>query len=245
MNAPRDSSEDTAQHVALALARARQGTEFFQATLGRITDAELDFDSLLPGWDRRQVVAHVTSNARALGRLAYWADTGVETVMYASLEARTAEMAAGSVLSPDLLRESMADTAADLDRRWHELSAERWSFPVRNGQGAMVPLQDTIWMRTREVWIHAVDLNHGAGFADLPEEVLERLLGDIVGAWAARGDTSRLLSVTDPAHRSYGDPDAAEQVTGSLADLAGWATGRTLVGVISDTGETPVAPRWL
>lgn len=201
MGALRDHTEDSVQHVALALARARQGTEFLHATLGQITDAELDGDSLLPGWELRQVVAHVISNARALGRLAYWADTGIETVMYASLEARNAETAAGSVLSPDLLRESMADTAADL--------------------------------------------NHGAGFADLPEEVLERRLGDIVGAWAARGDTSRLLSVTDPAHHSYGYPDAAEQVTGSLADLAGWATGRTRVGVISDTGETPVAPRWL
>ena len=133
----------------------------------------------------RRVVAHVASNARAIGRLAQWADTGTETVMYASQQARNAEIAAGSVLSSVAIRESWADSAADLDRRWHALPDDRWSVPVRNGQETTIPVRDSIWMRTREVWIHTVDLNHGADFSDLPEVVLERLLGDIVGAWAA------------------------------------------------------------
>jgi maleylpyruvate isomerase len=100
-------------------------------------------------------------------------------------------------------------------------------------------------MRTRELWIHAVDLNHDAGFENLPEEVLTRLLGDIVGAWTARGDAGYRLTATDSAHESYGSADAAAHLTGSLADLAAWAAGRGSNGVLSSTGETPVAPRWL
>ncbi|TFC81211.1 maleylpyruvate isomerase family mycothiol-dependent enzyme [Cryobacterium cheniae] len=243
MSAPPDPTEPSARRLTLDL--ARQGTEFFARELQGLTDEELDGDSLLPGWTRRQVVAHVASNARAIGRLAQWADTGTETVMYASMEARNAEIAAGSILSSDALRESWADSAADLDRRWQALPDDRWSVPVRNGQGATIPVRDSIWMRTRELWIHTVDLNHGAGFRDLPEVVLERLLGDIVGAWASRGDTGRRLTATDSAHDGYGDPDAAEEITGSLADLAAWAAGRARSGVVSDAGEIPVAVRWL
>ena len=241
MSAPHEPTEDSTRQSALA----RQGTDFFGRQLEGLADDELDGDSLLPGWARRQVVAHVASNARALGRLIQWADTGIETVMYASLEARNAEIDAGSILSPGALRESWADSAADLERRWLALPDDRWSVPVRNGQGAMIPVRNSIWMRTREVWIHAVDLNNGAGFGDLPEEVLQRLLGDITGAWAARGDGGRLLTATDSTQDSYGETDAAEHVTGSLADLAAWAAGRGRAGVVSDAGETPVAPRWL
>ena len=38
-------------------------------------------------------------------------------------------------------------------------------------------------MRTREVWIHAVDLANGARFTSFPDIVLESLLTDIVGTW--------------------------------------------------------------
>lgn len=243
MITPRDASDLATRRSTLAL--VRRGTEFFGHELHALSDDELDGDSLLPGWARRQVVAHVASNARALGRLAQWADTGIETVMYASMEARNAEVAAGSILSPDALRESWADSAADLDRRWQNLPLDRWSAPVRNGQGATIPLRDSIWMRTRELWIHAVDLNHGAGFENVPEEVLTRLLGDVVGAWTARGDAGYRLIATDSGHESYGSADAAVNVTGTLADLAVWATGRGSGGVESSTGEPPTAPRWL
>ncbi|TFC90564.1 MULTISPECIES: maleylpyruvate isomerase family mycothiol-dependent enzyme [Cryobacterium] len=243
MITPREAFDVSTRQSTLAL--ARRGTEFFDRELHALTDDELDGDSLLPGWARRQVVAHVASNARALGRLAQWADTGIETVMYASLEARNAEIAAGSILSPDALRESWAGSAADLDHRWQSLPVNRWSASVRNGQGATIPLRDSIWMRAREVWIHAVDLNHGADFEDLPGEVLTRLLRDIVEVWTARGDAGYRLTATDSANESYGSATAVAHVTGSLAELAAWAAGRGSNGVVSSTGETPVAPRWL
>ena len=52
-------------------------------------------------------------------------------------------------------------------------------------------------MRTREVWTHAVDLDNGATFSDIPAPALERLLKDIIGAWKTRGtDTGLLVRVT-------------------------------------------------
>lgn len=37
-------------------------------------------------------------------------------------------------------------------------------------------------VRSPEVWQHAVDLDNGAHFVDVPREVLLRLLGDVTGA---------------------------------------------------------------
>ena len=75
------------------LATVRQGTAFFGRNLDELSDAELDGDSLLPGWTRRHVVAHIGYNARAISRLIEWAGTGVETPMYEFAEARNNEIA--------------------------------------------------------------------------------------------------------------------------------------------------------
>ncbi|MDJ0323090.1 maleylpyruvate isomerase family mycothiol-dependent enzyme [Cryobacterium sp. PH31-AA6] len=225
----------------------RLGTEFFRRHLDTFLDAALAGESLLPGWTRAHVVAHVAYNARAIGRLAQWAATGVETPMYASVDVRNAEITEGVLLASDALVRLFDDSAASLDRHWRELPDESWTFPVRNGQGRMVPLGDTVWMRTREVWIHAVDLNDGSSFEDIPVPVLERILGDIAGAWQGRDEPGIRLSLTGPRVVELGPADAAVHVKGSLAALTNWAAGRGSAGVTlgTGTGIVPAAPRWL
>ena len=66
------------------LDRWADGERLFATALGRLTDEELDRPSLLHGWDRRHVVAHVARNADALLNLLTWARTGTETPMYPS-----------------------------------------------------------------------------------------------------------------------------------------------------------------
>ena len=51
------------------LLTARRGTAFFARKLNELRDADLDAPSLLPGWTRRHVIAHVSYNARAIARL--------------------------------------------------------------------------------------------------------------------------------------------------------------------------------
>ena len=87
-------------------------------------------------------------------------------------------------------------------------------------------------MRTREVWIHAVDLNNGATFADIPAAVLERLLTDITGAWHTRGtDAGLLVKVTD-RDLTFGDlASGTHDHCGPLAAVVEWAAGRGHGGV--------------
>src|SRR5947209_4516942 len=92
------------------------GTKLFQDTLSRLSDADLEAPSLLPGWSRKHVVAHLHHNAQALRRLVNWAATGVESRMYASREQRNAEIESSARLPAATLRELVVQSADDLAR---------------------------------------------------------------------------------------------------------------------------------
>lgn len=240
--------------VVLAdLELVRLGTAFFRRALDRLRDDELDAPSLLPGWSRRHLLAHVGYNARAVARLVTWAATGVETPMYASPDARGAEIEHGATLNPEALRNLVEHSALDLDVRWRDLPADRWAARVTTAQGRDVPASETVWMRTREVWLHAIDLDDGARFDQVPTAVLHRLVGDIHGAWSKRPDTTAPgMTVTDvPAGAGWpaSEPGGPE-LSGRLSALAAWASGRpplaTQEGELEWTvGAARVAPRWI
>jgi maleylpyruvate isomerase len=235
-----------------AMLQARRGTAFFARKLNELTDDELDGPSLLPGWNRRHVTAHIGYNARAIARLIEWAGTGVETPMYASTDVRDKEISFGATLSPIALRNLFDHSAVHLNVEWRDLPEQAWQHQVKTAQGREVPASETVWMRTREVWTHAVDLDNGASFADIPATVLERLLGDITGAWKTRGtDTGLLINVTG-TELTFGDTAAqnATLITGALSGVVQWATGRGTRGVTAThdgalLDETPAAPKWI
>ncbi|MHA7292005.1 maleylpyruvate isomerase family mycothiol-dependent enzyme [Arthrobacter sp. MDT3-24] len=249
MVARQDQSTDP--ELLDALLQARRGTAFFARKLNELSDDELDGPSLLPGWTRRHVTAHIGYNARAIARLIEWAGTGVETPMYSSPEARNHEIEFGATLSPIALRNLFDHSAVHLNVEWRDLPADAWHHKVKTAQGRIVPAGETVWMRTREVWMHTVDLNNGATFSDIPEPVLERLLKDITGTWHARGtDAGLLVKVTD-RDLAFGDTSAPEPtiISGPLPDVVEWAAGRGTNGVsaagtsVSDT--VPAAPKWI
>lgn len=235
-----------------ALLQARRGTAFFARKLNELSDAELDGGSLLPGWTRRHIVAHVGYNARAIARLVEWAATGVETPMYASPEGRNHEIQFGATLSPIALRHLFDHSAVHLNVEWRDLPADAWHHKVKTAQGRIVPAEETVWMRTREVWIHAVDLDNGATFNDVPAPVLERLLADIAGSWHTRGTDTGLLILVDDRELSFGDTGTADPtvISGQLSGIVQWAAGRGTSGITASgpgaaTGTVPAAPKWI
>jgi maleylpyruvate isomerase len=240
-----------------ALLQARRGTAFFARKLNELSDAELDGDSLLPGWTRRHITAHIGYNARAIARLVEWAGTGVETPMYASTSVRDHEISFGATLSPIALRHLFDHSAVHLNVEWRDLPEDAWHHKVRTIQGREVPATETVWMRTREVWMHAVDLDNGASFTDIPAPVLERLLKDITGTWKARGTDAGLLIMVTGTDLTFGDTSAENPtvITGPLAAVVEWAAGRgtqgvtatgaTASGAAATNGMVPAAPKWI
>lgn len=230
--------------VVAELLLARRGQAYFSRKLNELANDEFAESSLLPGWSRAHVVAHVGYNARAVARLVSWAETGIETPMYESPTQRNTEIELGATLSTRALRHLSDHAAVHLDVSWRDLAADRWSHQVKTALGRTVPVSETVWMRTREVWLHAIDLDIGARFADLPSSVLDRLLTDITTAWVGRGEGSRLRLVATDSQREIGSGNV--EVRGSLAQLVRWASGRGADGVTRPDG-LPVedAPAWI
>ena len=226
------------------LAVVRAGTAYFRRVLNNLTDEEMAAPTALDGWTRKHLIAHVGYNARALARLAMWAATGEETPMYPSPQARGEEIEFGATLGAEALRNLCDHSAIDLDVRWRDLVADRWSAEVVTAQGRTVPVSETVWMRTREVWLHALDLNAGGRIEEVPNPVLERLLGDVVRTWQARDQLDGLAIAVDSG-MTLGNLEGDRSVHGDLHAMVRWATGRGGGDALTWTGRRTPAPRWI
>lgn len=239
--------------ILAALQLMNDGTAYFNQKLSTLDDALLDGASLLPGWTRRYVIAHVAFNAQALGRLVAGAATGVQNKMYESDAARNAQIEEGASAPAGQLRELVRKSAAELDSSWRELPDTGWHSLVSMSTGPAFPATGTIWLRTREVWLHAVDLDSGASFDDFPPGMIDHLLANVLSSWRTRQTAEKIpnfvLSPTDrgaaKAVAACDDPDAVV-LRGAAVDLARWATGRGFLGItVQSGGPVPVAPRWI
>ena len=122
----------------------------------------------LPGWSRAHLLTHVARNADAMINLLTWARTGVPTPGYASDEQRLADIEAGAGRAPDAIRDDVVASSDRLAQVVAAMPERAWRARVTNRQGTRIPATDVPWVRAREMWIHAVDLDVGASFADLP-----------------------------------------------------------------------------
>lgn len=185
------------------LAWVAAGTNLISAALTGLDEQALAAPSELPGWSRKHLVAHIAANADALCNLVHWAKTGEPTPMYSTAEQRNADIEAGAQIDGHKLVAWFGGSAARLDEGWATMTEEQWQNEVVTAQGLTRTADETPWMRTREVLIHAVDLGTGVTFADLPEDFLTALAAEIQ---AKRGLT--------------------ELPVGPLADVAAYLAGR-------------------
>jgi maleylpyruvate isomerase len=161
--------------------------------------------------------------------------------MYASAEARDAGIAEAAALPPAVLRGEVLAATGRLAAAVGELPADAWSAEVRTAQGRTVPAAEVPWMRCREVWVHAVDLAAGVGFGDLPDEVLVALVDDVFRMWDRRGEVPGVT--VSAGGRTWGAGPV--DVSGSLAAVAAWVTGRNRGAGLEADDPLPELPAWL
>jgi maleylpyruvate isomerase len=239
--------------VTVTLPWMGAGTEFLGRVVDALPDDALRAPSALPGWSRTHVIGHVARNAEALTRLATWARTGVETPMYADRAQRAAEIESSARASAAQLRAELTSTAQDLDAALAALDDGSWQGQVRSALGRVIPATEVPWMRVREVWLHAVDLDAGAVMADLPPAVVDALLADATGVLSGReGCPAATLAPTDRDRTWSLGPDAVTVEVRGTADLVlGWLLGRRgaegldAVDAQGAPAAVPVPPRWL
>ncbi len=188
----------------------RAGTDLVLSTVDGLAPGDFTAPSGLPDWSRRHLVAHLATNAEALGNLVHWARTGDETPMYSSTRQRADDIEKGAQHPAAELRAWARSSAEQLAASIDQLDRAQWDHPIRTAAGREVTATQIPWMRAREVFVHAVDLGTGVRFADLPSAFLEALVEDIL---AKRGMN--------------------EAPSGPLPDVAAYLAGRphTLTGV--------------
>jgi maleylpyruvate isomerase len=218
-----------------------RGEEHLGTALGRLTDEEFTAPSLLPGWSRAQLLAHLARNADALVNLLNWARTGVETPMYPSPEARDEQITETAAQAPAELRDDVLSATRRLAEAVTAMPAEAWSAEVRTPQGHTVPASFVPWMRCREVWVHAVDLGAGIDFADIPDDVLAALVDDVFRMWDRRDSVPDV--VVFAGDREWGTGSVA--VSGPLPAATAWLTGRSAGTDLEADGPLPPPAAWL
>ncbi len=230
------------------LAWAGDGAAHLRGLMARMGDDAFAARSGLPGWSRAHLLTHIARSADGMINLCGWARTGVRTPAYASAEARDADIEAGAGRPPAEVRADVLDSSDRLAQVVRAMPATAWGATVATVQGAPMPATDIPWIRAREMWIHAVDLDVGASLTDLPAPMLAELISEVVCVVGAREGCPPLRLVAADQERSWslGDGSGAE-VVGSSAALAGWALGRSRGKDLRtvDGRKPPVLPRWL
>lgn len=229
-----------------SLAWLRAGTGRLVSTVDELTDAALAVPSLLPGWPRATLLAHLALNAGALRNLLAWARTGVETPMYRSQEQRDGDIARLAAAPAAVVRAEFHAGTAALDADLAALPDACWAAPVRTARGRPVPASEIPWMRTREVWVHLIDLAAGVGFADLPADVLGALLDDAAALMSTRPGAVPVIARPPAGDRAWAfGPAPTATVTAELPDLCAWALGRARAAGAKVDPSWPTLPDWL
>ena len=235
------------EDIAVTLPWMTQGTELVSATVDGLSDAELRTPSALPEWSRAHVIGHLARNAEALTRLAMWAETGLESPMYRSLDARDEDIELSAQGEPMTLRVDLIATAAALEAALGRLDAVAWQAEVRSVLGRVLPASGVPWMRVREVWLHALDLDAGVSIADFPPDLVAAFLDDITGVVGAKPDCPPVTARATDRGRTWtlGPAGGRTEVSGSAADLLAWVAGRADGSVLSAPRGVPVLPAWI
>jgi maleylpyruvate isomerase len=133
-----------------------------------IPEADLRAPSLLPGWTRAHVLAHVARGADAMRNLLIGARSGQDRPAYASAQAREADIDRGAVMRAGDLMADLADSAMALRAIARQLPDEAWPVQVRVLDSAPFPAGGLLTRRLVEVELHHCDLGTGYSPADWP-----------------------------------------------------------------------------
>lgn len=221
----------------------QRATAGLTATAHAMETSDVAAPSGLPGWSRGHVLTHLANNAEGLVRLLLGTQSGRPLPMYASVEGRNADIAAGATRSAavivghlDLVNASL-DAAISVVGDW----GARAVFSTVGG-AAERPLPDVLRMRLREVAIHHVDLATRHQFIDEDPDVVRSLVVD--AAERLSTDSSRTIdlfidgaAVATIAPPEPAGPSAVVDLPGGA--MIGWLTGRSDPGL-----DLPALPRW-
>ncbi|MEU3183868.1 maleylpyruvate isomerase family mycothiol-dependent enzyme [Streptomyces sp. NPDC006923] len=247
MSDRRNGDVTSAMAGLTAMRRAQSRLDGLVAATG---DGWDDEPSLLPGWKRRHVVAHLARNADGVVNLLTWAATGIEHPMYGSPHEQAARIEESARQSYAELREDYRLSGERFWRAAGDMPTAAWSERVAPRAGIWLTAAKLPWLRLGEILIHAVDLDCGFTFADvvaLAGEHIDGLCAYVVGVYAGRPgvpavELTMFLPSGEKRLYAFGEGRPA-RISGSADSALAWLTGRSTGDHLD--GPVPALPTWL
>ena len=194
-------------------------------TVDSLSPAELAEPSLLPGWSRAHVVAHLAMNGFALAGVLDAIGRGRPVAMYESDEQRDSEIAELAQVEPSELRDRLLAATTAFADAVEAMQDERWDGAFNRLPGGPTwPAVTIVPTRRREVEIHHADLGTSYTRADWPEDFAAELLDVATVDQADAGPFQ--VRATDLGRDWAVGGDGGPTVMGTGADLGWWLTGR-------------------
>ncbi|MEU6861920.1 maleylpyruvate isomerase family mycothiol-dependent enzyme [Streptomyces sp. NPDC046876] len=207
------------------LRSVREATDRLLTAVAKLDNAALAEESLLPGWSRGHVLAHLSRNADALVNVL------AGRPMYESGEARDADIERDA---PRPLDAQLADLRATHEGFLAETDRDQdWSRTVELRNGVTDLASNVPFRRLVEIELHHVDLNIGYGLSDLPEEFTDREIAFLADRWSGRPGVPPVTLTTsdgEPVARTGGTEGTPVTLSGPKDELLGWLAGRGLKG---------------
>jgi maleylpyruvate isomerase len=133
--------------------------------------------SLVPGWSRGHIVAHLAANAESHFRRTKAAADGYMVDQYSGGgSGRDLEIETRSRHSAESLIQGVLLSGAALTEQWQSVHPGAWSARVKQLNGPDLELRDLPRRRWQEVAVHLVDLDIGETSADWPDDFVAPFL---------------------------------------------------------------------
>lgn len=214
-----------------------EATRRLVRTVDGLDDGAYAEPSGLPGWTRAHVLAHLALNAEGLAGALVGVAGGEPTTMYASDEARDGDIDELAKQEPAVVRDRLLAACTAFADAVAAMPEDAWAGELeRTPGGRRFPTALAPTMRLREVEIHHVDLDAGYTRADWSPDFSAALLDAAV---ERPGQPAFVAAPTD-LDRRWEVGAGGPTVTGTVADLGWWVTGRgTGIGLTSDSDAVP------
>jgi maleylpyruvate isomerase len=207
-------------------------TARLEATTERLDDVAAP--SLCEGWSRGHVLTHLARNAEGIAALVRAAVDDSGETMYASAEARDADIDAGAGRPVEEQAQDVRDTAAAVGAELRRLRSEHGETRLERVPGVrFIPARHLPFMRLREVVYHHVDLDAGFGFADVDAPLLVVFLDDEVKR-LRRCDPAPDLTIRTTEGDEWTVGLGTTTVSGDRASVLGWLARGLTDGVSAD-----------
>jgi maleylpyruvate isomerase len=224
---------------AARLTEVHDATTRYLRTLDGLTSTALAEPSLLPGWTRGYVVAHLARHAYGFAAALEGLLRAEPQPVYTSREEREAGIAETAGFGFEELRETSFDACG----RWRqaaEAATGRRGVVSLFPEGPRLTVVEAVESRWREVEVHHADLDLGYGRLDWPESFVDAVFNTVVDD---RQDGPPMMLRTPDGDVLVGS-GYGPVVSGSRRDLAWWLLGRGRGDGLTCDAELPTLGPW-